>query len=93
MKGNDRAYWLADKIPSYGDYAKEAALVLRQQADEIERLREVAAAAKAIIDYADSKGWAIAVVERKPYDPPDGELSKRLRSAISKVPNAEITGG
>lgn len=30
--------WLADKIPAYGDYAKEAAQVLRQQADEIERL-------------------------------------------------------
>jgi hypothetical protein len=39
MEGKDRAYWLADKIPAYGDYAKEAALVLRQQADEIERLR------------------------------------------------------
>lgn len=41
MKGKDRAYWLADKIPAYGDYAKEAALVLRQQADEIERLRHI----------------------------------------------------
>ena len=40
MKGKDRAYWLADKIPSYGDYAKEAAIVLRQQADEIEMLRD-----------------------------------------------------
>lgn len=39
MKDKDLAYWLADKIPAYGDYAKEAALVLRQQSDEIERLR------------------------------------------------------
>lgn len=34
--GRERAYWLADKIGSLGDYAKEAALVLRQQADAIE---------------------------------------------------------
>lgn len=40
MEGKDKAYWLADKILAYGDYAKEAAEVLRQQADEIERLRE-----------------------------------------------------
>ena len=39
MTGKDRAYWLADKIPAYGDYAKEAAISLRIQADEIEHLR------------------------------------------------------
>lgn len=39
MTGKDLAYWLADKIPALGDYAKEAAEVLRKQADEIERLR------------------------------------------------------
>ena len=38
MKGKDLAYWLADKIPSYSDYAHEAAIILRKQADEIERL-------------------------------------------------------
>lgn len=37
MSDKDRAYWLADKIPAYGDYAKEAAFVLRQQADRIEQ--------------------------------------------------------
>lgn len=44
MTNHDKAHWLADKIPAYGDYAKEAALVLRKQADEIERLREALAA-------------------------------------------------
>ena len=39
MKGKDRAEWLADKICNSGDYAKEAALVLVQQAVEIDRLR------------------------------------------------------
>lgn len=38
MAGKELAYWLADKIPALGDYAKEAAEVLRKQADEIERL-------------------------------------------------------
>lgn len=43
MTDHERAYWLADKIPAYGDYAKEAACVLRKQADEIDRLtRELA---------------------------------------------------
>ena len=35
MRGKDRAEWLADKICNGGDYAKEAALMLTQQADEI----------------------------------------------------------
>lgn len=39
MEGKDLAYWLADKIPAFGDYAKEAADVLRKQADEIDALR------------------------------------------------------
>ena len=38
MQGKDRAEWLADKICNGGDYAKEAALVLVQQAAEIESL-------------------------------------------------------
>lgn len=40
LSGKDRAYWLADKITACGDYAKESAVVLRKQADEIENLRE-----------------------------------------------------
>lgn len=40
MRGIDQAYWLADKIPAYGDYAKEAANVLRRQAYELERLHK-----------------------------------------------------
>ena len=39
MEGKDLAYWLADKIPACGDYAKQAAQVLRKQADDIERLQ------------------------------------------------------
>ena len=39
MTDKEHAYWLADKIPAYGDYAKEAAQVLQLQADEIERLQ------------------------------------------------------
>ena len=37
MQGKDRAEWLADKICNGGDYCKEAAIVLVQQAEEIER--------------------------------------------------------
>lgn len=40
MTDNERAYWLADKIPACGDYAKEAARMLKKQADEIERMRD-----------------------------------------------------
>ena len=39
MTPKEKAYWLADKIPAYGDYAKEAAQVLCRQADEIDRLQ------------------------------------------------------
>ena len=39
MSDKEKAYWLADKIPAYGDYAKEAADILRKQADEIEKLK------------------------------------------------------
>jgi D-alanyl-D-alanine dipeptidase len=41
MNNRDKAYWLADKIPALGDYAKEAAQVLKKQAEEIERLRNI----------------------------------------------------
>ena len=39
MQGKDRAEWLADKICNGGDYAKEAAIVLVEQAVEIARLQ------------------------------------------------------
>ena len=45
MQGKDRAERLADKICKGGDYAKEAALVLVQQATLIERLSLVLMAA------------------------------------------------
>lgn len=35
MRGIDQAYWLADKIPSYGDYAKEAANVLGSELERV----------------------------------------------------------
>ena len=37
----EKAYWIADKIHAYGDYAKEAAMILQQQADEIEDLENI----------------------------------------------------
>ena len=40
MDGKEKAGWLADKICNGGDYAKEAAIVLVRQAEEIDRLRE-----------------------------------------------------
>ena len=39
MKGKDLAEYLADKICNGGDYGKQSASVLLQQADEIEALR------------------------------------------------------
>ena len=39
MDDHELAYWLADKIPACGDYAKQAALVLTKQADELKRNR------------------------------------------------------
>ncbi len=36
MDGKNLAYWLADKIVAYDDYTKQAADVLRKQADAIE---------------------------------------------------------
>jgi hypothetical protein len=39
MAPTERAGWLADKICNGNDYAKEAAIVLVKQAEEIERLR------------------------------------------------------
>lgn len=38
MTPHEKAYWLADKICIGGDYCKEAADILKRQADEIERL-------------------------------------------------------
>lgn len=35
MTDYEKAGWLADKIPAYGDYAKCAANLLRKQADQI----------------------------------------------------------
>jgi hypothetical protein len=38
--GLDRAQWLADKICNGGDYAKEAAIVLVEQARELSAMAE-----------------------------------------------------
>jgi hypothetical protein len=42
MNSKEKAGWLADKICNGGDYAKEAAIVLVRQAEEIELLQKVA---------------------------------------------------
>lgn len=34
----DYAYWLADKIPGFGDYGNDCADCMREQADKIEKL-------------------------------------------------------
>lgn len=47
MDGKEKAGWLADKICNGGDYAKEAAIVLVRQAEEIDRLKRLAGAALA----------------------------------------------
>jgi hypothetical protein len=84
MKGKDRAYWLADKIPAYGDYAREAALVLQQQADEIERMRAL---------IADIKAWDVAQYITMPH-----ELRARIQAELvhsvelTGEPNAELSG-
>ena len=39
----DYAYWLADKTPGFGDYGKDCADCLREQADRIERLEYLVA--------------------------------------------------
>lgn len=49
MDGREKAGWLADKICNGGDYAKEAAIVLVRQAEEIERLEEALKIASATV--------------------------------------------
>lgn len=38
----EQAEWLADKLPAYGDYAKEAAELLRKLAGELSAIRGIA---------------------------------------------------
>lgn len=84
MRGIDQAYWLADKIPAYGDYAKEAANVLRRQADDIERLHKenekLRRVVKASVELVCSPAWAGVSDE-------DVALEQALRDAGFVTPN------
>jgi len=62
MTPKEYAGWLADKIPAYGDYAKEAALLLMRQADEIERLRGAMLMAASMLERdGDEHGFGYAL--------------------------------
>ena len=43
VRTKEYAYWLADKIQAFGDYGKDCAYCLREQADRIERLEHLVA--------------------------------------------------
>ena len=88
MRGTDQAYWLADKIPAYGDYAKEAAFVLRRQADEIERLHTLLSeCAPHVFSAAEAEHLLDGFrPQRRPMD----DLADRLRAALGA--NVEPTG-
>lgn len=81
MKDKDLAYWLADKIPAYGDYAKETARVLRKQADEIECMRET------LTGISDELGLPPTM------GPAKGELKRLLdqgKDALEKLRGASV---
>ncbi len=71
MTPKEYAGWLADKIPAYGDFGKEAALVLIRQANEIERLRighDRYETARLMNPRMWSVAWEINVNTGKPFD-------------------------
>lgn len=80
MRGIDQAYWLADKIPAYGDYAKEAANVLRRQADDIESMH-------ALLSECAPHVFSAAEAEHlldgfRPQRRPMDDLVARVRAAL-----------
>lgn len=46
MNDYDKAHWLADKIVVWDDYTKEAAFVLKRQAEELASMKQQLAEAK-----------------------------------------------
>lgn len=79
MQGKDRAYWLADKIPALGDYAKEAAIVLREQADEIERLTATLVLARDWLPYHEPS--------HPDYEGERSDVGRAVRAALDECRN------
>ena len=67
MRGIDQAYWLADKIPAYGDYAKEAANVLRRQAYELERLHKENEKLRRVVKASEEFVSAESLVDKRKF--------------------------
>lgn len=90
MTPKEHAEWLADKIPAYGDYAKEAALVLRRQAAEIERLQN---ALRLVMGCAGNIDTATDAELESALDCGDAETEKQanawLVARAALVPNAK----
>jgi len=59
MPDYEKAGWLADKIPAYGDYAKCAANLLRKQADQIVTITAALRMAKEALILVDEYKWPI----------------------------------
>lgn len=67
MRGIDQACWLADKIPAYGDYAKEAANVLRRQAYELERLHKENEKLRRVVKASEEFVSAESLVDKRKF--------------------------
>ena len=78
MDPHTYAYWLADKIPALGDYAKEAAQVLRRQADQLLEVAEECNQAR---------------LEQEPLRTEIEHLREQLASRSAIGQRTELTGG
>lgn len=81
MNAYDHAYWLADKIPAYGDYAKEAAWLLCRQADEIRALRHTLA--QSTPELRKVRNWINTLPESRPKG--TAHISMVLAQAMKKL--------
>lgn len=81
MNAHDHAYWLADKIPALGDYAKEAAWLLCKQADEIRAFQHAAEAATPGLHKV--RDWINTLPEPRPKG--TAHISMVLAQAMEKL--------
>ena len=86
MRGIDQAYWLADKIPAYGDYAKEAANVLRRQAYELESLHKENEKLRRVVKASEEFVSAESLVDKRKFYI---ELEQVLRANVDQTPKGE----
>ncbi len=86
MRGIDQACWLADKIPAYGDYAKEAANVLRRQAHELERLHKENEKLRRVVKASEEFVSAESLVDKRKFYI---ELEQVLRANVDQTPKGE----